>query len=47
MFAGFRLLDAQFRMLATFPMDDEHNLASGFVDVGDDLGDQSSRQYAR
>ena len=44
MFAGFWLLDAQFRMLAAFPMDDENDLASGFVNIGDNLGDQSPHQ---
>jgi hypothetical protein len=43
-FPGSRLADAQFGMLATLPVDDEHDLPGRVVDIDDDLGDQCPHQ---
>ena len=44
MFPGSRLADAQLGMLATLPVDDEHDLPSCLVDIDDDLSDQCPHQ---
>ena len=42
--ARSRLLDPQFRVLAAFPVDHEHDFARIFVDIGDDVRDQGTHK---
>ena len=42
--ASFWLADAQLGMLATLPVDDEHDLADLLINVGDELRDQGPHQ---
>jgi hypothetical protein len=44
MLAGLRLADPQLRVLAAAPMDRQNDLARGFVDIGDDVGNQGTQQ---
>jgi hypothetical protein len=44
MLAGFWFADPQLRMLAAAPMDRQDDLARGFVDIGDNVGDQGAQQ---
>src|SRR6516162_3945571 len=44
MFAGSRLADAQFGMLAALPVDNEHDLTGRLIDIDDDLCDQRPHQ---
>ncbi|EQB04727.1 hypothetical protein L485_03780 [Sphingobium baderi LL03] len=38
--AGFRLANPQFRVLIAPPMDCEHDVTHGIIDIDDDFGDQ-------
>jgi len=44
MFTSPWLMDAQLGVLATTPMDREHDIARIIIDIDDDLGDQCPQQ---
>ena len=43
-FAGHGLTDAQLRVLTTFPMNGQNDLALCLIDVGDDVGDKRAQE---
>ena len=44
MFTSSWLMDAQLGVLATAPMDREHDIARIIIDIDDDFGDQCPQQ---
>jgi hypothetical protein len=44
MLARFWLTDTQLRMLTAPPMDRQDDLARGFVNVGNDIGDEGTQE---